>query len=115
MAVSVDFENMRTITGGNRELEQTLLTSFLTMAEGVLAKLQASLESGDEIIWREEAHALKGACLNLGAKPLSALCARAQLECRAAKNEKMVLLLSIHNEYAAVQQSIITTMTTTSL
>lgn len=111
MAASVDLQNLRAITGGDMELEQTLLTSFFMVAEASLAKLQESLASGNEIVWQQEAHALKGACLSLGAKPLSDLCGQAQQECRATRIEKLTLLLSIHNEYAEVQQSIIETIT----
>jgi HPt (histidine-containing phosphotransfer) domain-containing protein len=66
--------------------------------------MNAALSGGDETEWRQQAHAFKGVCMNLGANPLSELCARAQMDWRAPEEDKRAMLQSIENEMVNVRR-----------
>jgi len=106
VAASVNFDNLRSITGGDSTLEAVLFASFVETALACMEALRAALISGDEGRWRQQAHAFKGVCLNLGAGPLSDLCGQAQMDCRAAAEEKRVMLQAIEDEFAHVRQAL---------
>lgn len=104
MAASVNFDNLRSITDGDAEIEAVLFASFLSAARTCFDKMSVALTSGDEVQWRQQAHAFKGVCMNLGANPLSELCAKAQMDWRAPEDDKRAMLQSIENEMVNVRR-----------
>ena len=106
MADSVDFDNLRIITGGDAKLEAMLFASFLNMAEQCRQKMQVAVIAVDETTWRQRAHTLKGACLNLGATRLAELCDKAQMHWRAAQDEKTLMLQAIDSELQLVRAAL---------
>jgi histidine phosphotransfer protein HptB len=102
----VNLDNLRIIADGDRQVEAMLLDAFLEATNACLNKMQQAFAAGDEAQWRQQAHAFKGACLNLGADPLSNLCNRAQIDWRAAYDEKKAMLQSIEAEFARVKEAL---------
>jgi CheY-like chemotaxis protein/HPt (histidine-containing phosphotransfer) domain-containing protein len=72
----LDRQRLRTFTDGDAQLEAELASLFLSTAAMFLDRLQAASDQPEA--WREQAHALKGACANIGATKLAALAAEAE-------------------------------------
>lgn len=106
MEVPVNFDNLRSITGGDVDVESVLFASFLASARLCVEGLRASGVSGDEEMWRQKAHAFKGICLNLGADTLGGLCEQAQTDWRATGEERRALLALIEAEFTRVSAAI---------
>ncbi|MFA6280482.1 MAG: Hpt domain-containing protein [Bdellovibrionales bacterium] len=103
MTDSVNLENLREMTGGDKDLEKELFDVFITSSDDCLNSLKANLDAGNEETWRTQAHAWKGMSLNLGAGTLGTLCAEAQMNHIAPQDEKEKLLAAIEAEYEKVK------------
>jgi HPt (histidine-containing phosphotransfer) domain-containing protein len=67
----LDLDHLRGFTEGDRQLEGELSALFLSTAEAYLRGMREALARGRP--WAAIAHALKGACANLGARRLATL------------------------------------------
>ena len=72
----IDLEHLRSFTDGDPQLEDELLTLFLSTADTYLARMAQALATGEP--WTAAAHALKGASANLGACRVMALALAAE-------------------------------------
>ena len=106
MGPSVNFDNLRDITGGDVEMESELFQLFLTSSSECIDGLHAAHTSGDENAWRDHAHAFKGICYNLGAQPLGQICKKAQDDCHATSEEKGIMLTDMEAELKNVKQAL---------
>ena len=103
MEPPVNFENLHAITGGDEEVEAALFASFLEDTGACLESMRVAYSAGDEVLWRQQAHALKGACINLGAQKLGDLCCRAQMSWQASSDDKYAILQEIEGEFQRVR------------
>jgi histidine phosphotransfer protein HptB len=99
----VNFDNLHTLTSGNADVEAELFRIFLDSSQDCLMTLRNACSTGDEMAWKQSAHAFKGLCLNLGAEPLGLLCNKAQHDCRASSAEKEALLTALEQELTQVK------------
>lgn len=81
----LDREHLLAMTDGDVEFEHELLTTFRASAQRILARLRDALNSGIATQIMREAHALKGASVNVGATAMSR-CAGAIEEAARAGN-----------------------------
>ena len=65
----VDLTNLRTITDGDKEMEELLFAQFRESGDATLQAMQDGCIDGPSEGWRKAAHAVKGTSYNLGAKP----------------------------------------------
>lgn len=72
----VDDDHLTAFTDGDQELESELADLFVSTARGYLKRMKEALR--EERGWSAEAHALKGASANLGARRTAALARRAE-------------------------------------
>ncbi|MGI9509277.1 MAG: Hpt domain-containing protein [Geminicoccaceae bacterium] len=72
----IDEAHLATFTDGDLALEDELGELFLSTARGYLKRMKEAVE--EERSWSAEAHALKGASGNLGARRVAALAQRAE-------------------------------------
>lgn len=103
MTEPVTLENLREMTGGDRDLEKELFDVYLTSSDECLKALEENQGAGQEDTWRTQAHAWKGMSLNLGAETLGKLCAEAQANPMATAEEKAKLLSAIKIAYDEVK------------
>lgn len=103
MGAPVDLTNLRSITEGNKDIEQMLFEEFLSSSDAALATLASQCTDGANEIWRSTAHAMKGTALNLGAEKLGELCKTAQETSAATAADKASLLHQIQTEYTLVK------------
>jgi HPt (histidine-containing phosphotransfer) domain-containing protein len=103
---SLDLTNLRSITGGDAALEAELFGAFLDSSRKCMKELRKACASGDEDIWRRQAHAFKGVSLGLGALRLGKLCKRAQDNPAAPPNLKRRMLAAIGQELAQVERQL---------
>jgi len=75
---TLDLTNLRTMTGGDKALEQMLFQTFITSSTGNIREMQKAMQNGDAEGWKKNAHSLKGAAQNLGAGDLAALALKAE-------------------------------------
>ena len=106
MEAPVNFDNLHTITGGDAEMLASVGGLFIEDAESCLEGLRNCLVTEDEAAWRSQAHAFKGACMNMGAPRLTQLCSQAQMDWRAALEDKKIIFQKIEDEFACVTQAI---------
>lgn len=66
----LDRKQLREVTDGDVEFEQELLGAYRASATGTLGRLRTALAAGELKQVIREAHALKGASLNVGASAL---------------------------------------------
>jgi histidine phosphotransfer protein HptB len=102
MGLALDLTLLHEITGGNQEIEHSLFVAFIASSHECLMQMQMGLQTADDELWRKQAHAWKGACANLGAEHLSALCRQAQEGCHLATEQKRDLLKAIRAEFKSV-------------
>jgi HPt (histidine-containing phosphotransfer) domain-containing protein len=72
----IDLAHLHSFTDGDPQLENELLSLFLSTAEVYLARMGQALEAGEP--WSATAHALKGGSANLGARRVMALALAAE-------------------------------------
>lgn len=72
----VDQGHLTTFTDGDATLEDELGTLFINTALGYMKRMREALR--EERAWSAEAHALKGASGNLGARRVAALARKAE-------------------------------------
>jgi histidine phosphotransfer protein HptB len=104
MTETVNLDNLREMTGGDKDLEKELFSVYLTSSEECLNVLRSTLAAGQEESWRTQAHAWKGMSLNLGAETLGHLCAEAQTNHLALSEDKAKMLAGIEAEYEKVKE-----------
>jgi len=63
----VDLDHLAVYTGGDQALNAEILSLFLDQSASLVRQLQSVLEAGDQKVWRETNHALKGAAKGIGA------------------------------------------------
>ena len=66
----LDREHLLELTEGDAEFEHELLATYRASARNILARLKSALDSGNSSQIMREAHALKGASLNVGASAM---------------------------------------------
>jgi len=64
---AVDFERLRTVTGGDVELVRELVDTYVEDTEQRMCRLDQAIQSGVAAEVRIEAHSIKGASANMGA------------------------------------------------
>ena len=106
MEPPVNLANLRSITGGDDAIEQSLFQSFREAVDECRSMLNIALQTGDDAMWKQQAHALKGLALNLGAQHLSLLCADAQKNFTVERGRKNDMLLVIDAELERVKEAI---------
>ena len=74
--VIVDQAHLASFTEGDAELEDELADLFVNTARGYLKRMREAVS--EERAWSAEAHALKGASANLGARRVAALARQAE-------------------------------------
>lgn len=104
MSKHIDLTNLRTMTDGDKEMEQELFDIFYSSSEEAIRTLSANCVDGHSETWRTAAHAFKGSAYNVGAKILGNLCCQAQDNPSAAKSQKTALLDQMKSEYEAVKK-----------
>ena len=76
--VVIDQDHLASFTEGDRALEDELGELFISTAHGYLKRMKEAL--AEERGWSAEAHALKGASANLGARRVAALALKAEFQ-----------------------------------
>jgi len=74
-AIAVDFDHLRTYTGGDAEVERDVLRLFVEHSRDMLRALEMA---GDERSWKDAAHSLKGSARGIGAWRIAELSERAE-------------------------------------
>jgi HPt (histidine-containing phosphotransfer) domain-containing protein len=97
----IDLDHLRSFTDGDPQLENELLTLFLSTADSYLARMSQALGTGEP--WAATAHALKGASANLGASRVMALALAA--ERTAANAEQLEALRGAIEEIRALART----------
>jgi len=100
---ALDREHLLDMTDGDVEFEHELLATYRASAQKILARLRAALAAGDLKQILREAHALKGASLNVGAAAMGQ-CAGA-IEAAARRGDLALALdsaLQLETEQAAL-------------
>jgi len=103
--IHLNLENLREITGGDKEIELELFEEYKTSSENLLDILQGCIH-GDNEKWRETAHALKGISVLLGAEYLGSLAKTAQEQNDAASDQKQKMYDGMIEAHAIVLQKI---------
>ena len=68
----VDIDHLAAYTGGDAGLNAEILSLFRDQSAAMIGRLHHVLEAGDQKVWRETNHALKGAARGIGAFELAA-------------------------------------------
>lgn len=100
---AVDLTMLRTLTGGDFEVEKELMMTFVDQSDKNIEALRETVsEEGEHKPWTEAAHMLKGGSGSIGAEELRKLCNEAQLY-KGDSNGRSLLLKKIETEYARVK------------
>lgn len=73
---AVDLDHLFGFTDGDLQLERELSALFLSSTQVYLERMRHALQTGES--WNKDAHALKGASANFGAKGLAGLALEAE-------------------------------------
>ncbi len=100
----VDLTMLRTLTGGDSEIEKELMKTFVEQSDKNLETLKANDNAdGENKPWTEAAHMLKGGSGSIGAEELRQLCSTAQLY-KGDSAGRLSLFQKIDKEYARVKE-----------
>jgi PAS domain S-box-containing protein len=100
----VDLTMLRTLTGGDTEVEKELMKTFVDQSDKNLETLtEYGPSEGDCKPWMEAAHMLKGGSGSIGAEALRQLCSEAQLY-KGDSVGRLLLLEKISEEYLRVKE-----------
>jgi CheY-like chemotaxis protein len=98
---AVDLEHLRRYTLGDGALERELFQAFLPNAAAYLERMAAAGDDGR--VWRDTAHALKGAARGLGAFALGDLAERAERQPAETGDACRELLAEMRRALAGVE------------
>jgi HPt (histidine-containing phosphotransfer) domain-containing protein len=79
----LDRKRLRDLTDGDAEFERELIDTYKDSARNILIQLRANLSAGNALGVAREAHALKGASLNVGASSMARCAAEIETAARA--------------------------------
>ncbi len=91
----VDLTHLREFTDGYTEMEKQLFELFISSSEECLRMLERYCTEGENKEWKNQAHALKGAAMNMGANAMAEVCAKAQEAFTASQRDKAAHLQNI--------------------
>ena len=100
----VDLAPLRTFTDGDPTVEREAIAILITQSDANIEKLRQNCRDGDNDVWVEAAHMMKGGMASIGATALSKLCGDAQLMREASASERSALLASIVRAYERVKE-----------
>ena len=101
--VVLDRLRLRDLTDGDAEFERELLETFLASVRVLMAELRAGLMARNATTVAKEAHALKGASLNVGATSLAKFATKLEITARAGNLEPIdVTLEQLRSEEQAL-------------
>lgn len=100
----VDIEHLNMFTDGDPEEEKELLDLFFEQAVLSLSELESHVEEARGEEWKKAAHRLKGSAANLGAGPLSEICAKAESGHLHSSAEKQKICVDITRNLDHIRQ-----------
>ncbi|GEM_PF-1223952 len=100
----IDWEHLHLLSDDNQEFEAELLQIFIQDCHAHLQAVRVAIEQGDSWKVEQEAHHIKGASANVGAKMLQATAAKLEKQAHDRRLEEATLLAeSIMNAFVAFQ------------
>ncbi len=93
-----DLEQLEEMTDGDPELKKEIIEAFFECGDECLTDLEQSI-TGENLAWKEKAHALKGIALNFGATRVAELSASAEEAWEISIEEKGKLFIEIQTAY----------------
>lgn len=103
----IDWEHLHLMSDGNQEFEAELLQIFIQDCHAHLQAMKVAIGQGDPWKVEQEAHYIKGASANVGAKVLQATAARLEKQAHNHYLEEATELVeSITTAFMAFQASV---------
>ena len=99
----VDLDHLRTLLGGNIELENQIFEVFINSAQDSISSLESFCKDAKDSEWNEAAHTLKGSSGNVGANGMYCLCVKAQEAKNSPIEDKQAILQEIESEYQKIK------------
>lgn len=99
----IDLEHLARYTGGEKDLNGEILRLFDSQVTGMVAELNALLESRDGKRWREIAHTIKGAARGVGAFGMGEAAAKAEPVDPANHPEAKAAIKTLESEAETVR------------
>ena len=103
--------NLHELSSDDPSFLSDLIHQFLDDGPGHVANIQNAVEHGDSDMLMKAAHTFKGSCRNMGALPLSDLCATLEQAGRTGNTENLKeVLATVEDEYAQVKAALEATL-----
>lgn len=99
----VNLEHLHSFTGGDPSADKELIDVFIEQSDKNVETLKKNVADGENIIWAETAHMLKGGAGAIGANGLASLCAVAQKMFDSTRSDRLKMLEDIEKEYQTVK------------
>jgi PAS domain S-box-containing protein len=100
----INLHHIENFAEGDRAVEAKIIGIFYESVEDSLRILQTHLSGGNtDADWKMASHRLKGSMAQIGAQPLSLICAEAERSVKASLQEKQELLVKIEVDYKKVK------------
>ena len=103
---AINFEVLRSVTGGDIEFEKELFGLFIQTATSSIKKIEQSITDDDPNSWRESFHLLKGSSFSVGAFVMSKICDYGQSHQRDSLESKNKIFNDFKNEFEKVSKFI---------
>jgi len=103
----VNLANLKANSMGDTAFEREMIGMFITQAVTQMDELHTRCVDGEDHMWVEIAHALKGTAGNIGAETMRALCAEAQNMANSTSTARGIILARISDEYAKAKTYLI--------
>lgn len=102
----IDFLTIAINLGGNKKSIRDLLTLFMKSSAESLEKLEEAEQQVNIISWLQNAHKLKGASKNVGAKRLASLCLEAEDIKKLPHQQSGAVLYHMSKELAHLRDAV---------
>jgi two-component system sensor histidine kinase/response regulator len=102
----IDLTEMRTFTGGDKNLDRDLIRLFIEQSEKNLHTMTDNQIDGANLAWVEAAHMLKGGAAGIGARALCTFCSTAQEMETASAIQRATVLVHIRQAYDTVKEEL---------
>jgi len=103
----INLTNLKSNSMGDIAFEREIIGMFITQSATQLDELRKRCIDGEDYMWVEIAHALKGTAGNIGAEPMRAICAEAQKMANSTADARTTILARISDEYAKAKAYLI--------
>jgi len=98
----IDLTNIKSVTGGDLEIEKLLLEEFINSSNKIIDDLKSNHENDNLKDLKVAAHSLRGICMNINAMTVVDLCTTIENDESESKEGREGIINKILEEHSSI-------------